>query len=136
MLQHDRFDITEGNDLAKSNKSKECMIYHYWFFNHGFKFHDSVHNDCHDLTMLSVNISDITIITVKNNDYCIIHNISKSEVINLLESAVLEKSGYIQKNIILILSLFKTSVFLFFVFCLFFCSVYIKWLILWTSISL
>ena len=41
--------------------------------------------------MLSVNISDITVITVENVDYrCIIHNISKSEAINLLKSSVLE----------------------------------------------
>ena len=41
---------------------------------------------CHDLTRLSVNISDITIITVKMFDYrCIIHSIRKSEVINLLK---------------------------------------------------
>ena len=45
--------------------------------------------------MLSVNISDITIITVKNVDYrCVIHNISRSEAINLLESSVLEDRGY------------------------------------------
>ena len=45
------------------------MICHYWFFNHGFKFEDSVFDGCHNLTMISVNISDITIITVKNVDY-------------------------------------------------------------------
>ena len=40
--------------------------------------------------MICLNKSDITITTVKNVDYgCIIHTISKSEVINLLESAVL-----------------------------------------------
>ena len=56
------------------------MISHYCLFNHGFKFQDYVCNGCHDLTMLSVNISDIVIITIKNVDYyCIIHNISKSE---------------------------------------------------------
>ena len=44
------------------------------------------------VVMTCLNISDITII--KNVDYrCIIHNISKSEAINLLESAVLEKHG-------------------------------------------
>ena len=37
-------------------------------FNHGVKFQDSVCNGCHDLTMLSVNISDIAIITAKNVD--------------------------------------------------------------------
>ena len=72
------------------------MICHYFFFNHGFKFQDSVSNGCHDLKMLSVNISDSTIITVKNVDYhCIIHNISKSEASKLLKNSVLEYLGYI-----------------------------------------
>ena len=44
----------------------------------------------------SVNIKDIAIITVKNVDYrCIIHNISKSEAIDLLKNAVLENRKYI-----------------------------------------
>ena len=72
------------------------MICHYWFFNHGFKFQDSVCNGCLDLTILSVNISDIAIITVKDVDCCcIIHNISKSEAINLLKNSVLDDRGYI-----------------------------------------
>ena len=51
---------------------------------------------CLDLTISAVNISDITIITAKNVDYCcIIHSISKSEAINLLD--VLEKRVYIKK---------------------------------------
>ena len=62
------------------------MICHYWVFNHGFKFHNSVCHGCHDVTMLSVNISDIAIITIKNVDYpCIIPNISNSKAINLLK---------------------------------------------------
>ena len=69
MLQYDRTDIREGIDLAKSNNSKEFMICHYWFFNHVFEFQNSVCNGCHDLTMLSVSISDIAIITIKNVDY-------------------------------------------------------------------
>ena len=72
------------------------MICHYCFFNHGFKFQDSICNGCHDLTMLSLNIRDTAVITVKNVDYhCIIHNISKSEAINLLENSVLQDRGYI-----------------------------------------
>ena len=48
--------------------------------------------------MLSVNISDIAIIIIKNVDYrCMIHNISKSEAINLLENWVFEDRGYITK---------------------------------------
>ena len=83
MLYYDRIDISEGIDLTKSKRNKECMISYYWLYNHGFKFQDSVWNGCHDLTILSVNISDIAIITVKNVDCCcIIHNISKSKAIN------------------------------------------------------
>ena len=96
MLYHDRIDIREGADPTKSNKSIERMICHYWFFNHGFNLQDTVCKDCYDLAMLSVNISDIAIITIKNVDYrCIIHNISKSEAINLLENSVLEDRRYI-----------------------------------------
>ena len=36
---------------------------------HGFDFLGHVSDDCHDLTMLSVNISKIATITVKNVDY-------------------------------------------------------------------
>ena len=44
--------------------------------------------------MLSVNISNIAIITVKNADCsCVIHNISKSKAINLLRNFVLDDCG-------------------------------------------
>ena len=96
MPYHDRIDISEGIDHTKSNKSKACMICHNWIFNHRFKFQDSVCNGCHDLTMLSVDISDIAIITIKSVDYhCIIHNICKSEAINSLNNSVLEDRGYV-----------------------------------------
>ena len=112
MLYYNRIDSRKVIDLGKSNNSKECMICHYFFFKHGFEFQFSVCNGGHDLSVLCINISDIATITVKNVDYCcIIHNISKSEAINLLENSVLEDREYIKK-IVLILNLFKT-VFLF-----------------------
>ena len=98
MLYYDRIGISKLTDLAKSNNNKECMICHFWFLNDGFKFQISVCNGCHDLTMSSVNISDIAIIVGKNVDYlCIIYNISKSEATNLLKDSVLEDRGYIKK---------------------------------------
>ena len=65
MLYDDRIDFREVIDPAKSNNSKECMVRHYRYFNHRFNFRNSIFNGCHDLTMLGVNISDITIVTVK-----------------------------------------------------------------------
>ena len=70
MLYYDTIDISEGIDPTKSNKSREWMIYHYFFFNHAFKSEDYVFNDCHDLPILSINISDIANMTVKNVDCC------------------------------------------------------------------
>ena len=75
------------------------MICHYWFFNDGFKFRDYVCNGCHDLTMLSVNISDIAIIIFKGIGYrCIFYDINKSEAIISLENSALEDRGYLKKN--------------------------------------
>ena len=95
MLYYDKIDISEGIGSGRSNNSKEGMICHYWFFNQGYEFKDSVCNVYHDLRMLNVNFGDITIITVKNIDcQCIIHKVSKSEAINLLKNSVLEDRGY------------------------------------------
>ena len=32
MLEHERIDISEGIDINKTNKSKECMLCHYSHF--------------------------------------------------------------------------------------------------------
>ena len=81
MLYNERIVISKGIACNKSDTSKESMICHYWFFNPGFKFQDSVCNGCHDLVILCLNISNIAIITVKNVGYCCIIQNSKSEVI-------------------------------------------------------
>ena len=100
--------------LLKSNNSKKCMICHYWFSNHGFE--DFVCNGCHDLKMLSGNISDIAIITVKNVDYhCIIHNISKSEAINLSKNLFLKIVGIWKKHCLKFQSIQDDFFFFFFV---------------------
>ena len=88
MLYCDRNDLSEGIYPTKSNRSKECMICRYWFFNRGFKFQDSVCRGCHDLTILYLIISDIAIITVENVDYrFIIHNINNSEAIKFIQKS-------------------------------------------------
>ena len=72
---------------------KECDIFHYWYFlNYSFKFQPNFWNGCHDLLMLSMNLSDIGILNIKGSDYhCIISLISKKKVINLMENADLDK---------------------------------------------
>ena len=83
------FDAFEGTNVNKTSASKECDIFHYWYFlNYGFKFQPNVCNRCHDLLMMSMNLSDIAILRIKVCDYrCIISLISKNEVINLMQNA-------------------------------------------------
>ena len=45
-------------------KNARCLLL--LVLNYAFKFHYSLWNGYHDLTMLSVNISNIAIMTVKN----------------------------------------------------------------------
>ena len=95
MLYFDRIDVSEGIVINKTSESKECDICHYWYFlNKGFKFQPNVCNGCHDLLIMSMNLSDITILKIKCFDYrCIISGISKNEAINLLRKIDLtEKS--------------------------------------------
>ena len=96
MLYYDRIDFSEGIDVNKRSKSKECNIYHYYYFlDKGDNFQPHVCNRCHDLVMISMNLSDTSILNIKGAYYCcIISRISKSEGIKLMQNIDLtEKSG-------------------------------------------
>ena len=91
-----RIDISEGTDVDKTSESKDCDIYQFWYFlNNSFKFQPNVCNRCHNLLMISMNLSDIAILNIKGSDYrCIISLISKNEAIKLRQNVNLsEKSG-------------------------------------------
>ena len=96
MLYFDRIQDSEGVDINKTSTLKECDICHYWYFlNYSFKFQTNVCNRCHDLLMMSLNLSDIAIINIKGSNYhCIVSLISKVVAIILMQNADLtEKSG-------------------------------------------
>ena len=86
MLYFDRNDVSERIDVNKTSKAKKCDVCNHWYFlNKGFKFQPYICNRCHDLLMMSMNLSDIAILKIENADYCcIITEISKSEAIKLL----------------------------------------------------
>ena len=88
--------IYEGIKVYKASTSKERNVCHYWYFlNYSFKFQPNVCNRCHDLLMMSMNLSDIAILNIKVFDYrCIISLISKYEAVKLMQKADLtEKTG-------------------------------------------
>ena len=96
MLYFDRIDVSEGIDVNEISASKEFDVCHYcYFLSKGLKFQPNVCTRCHDLLIISMNLSDIAILNVKGFDYrCIISGISKNEAINLVQNAGLTgKSG-------------------------------------------
>ena len=96
ILHYNKIDVSERIDVNKTSESKKCNICHYWYFlDKGFKFQSYVCNGCHDLSMISMSLSDIAILNIKSCDYShIISRISKSEAINLIQNIDLtEKIG-------------------------------------------
>ena len=75
-------------DVNKLSASKECIICHYcYILDKVFKLQPYVCNGCHDVSMMSMNPSNIAILTIPGIDYrCIINWISKSEGLNLLQN--------------------------------------------------
>ena len=88
-------DISERIDVNEINETKECGIYHYWYFSDKrFKFQPDVCNDCHDVLMMSTNLSNIAILNLLSADYCcIIRRISKSVAINMMQNIDLTKKS-------------------------------------------
>ena len=92
MLQYERIDVSERIDINKSDKSKECMICHYWYFKYiGHKDEPYVCNGCHDLSMVVYNLKNFMIFNIKDVDYrCYVFNMSKNDAIELLNNSSLD----------------------------------------------
>ena len=96
MLEYGRIDISEGTDINKTNKSKECKLFHCWYFKDiGFKYELYLSNDFHGLLQKVVNFNNIAIIYVKGSAYRIkFWYISKDDAINIMNnSSLIDKMG-------------------------------------------
>ena len=91
MLQYERIDISDRIGINISNKSKKCMIGHYWYFNNiDYKFELYVCNGCRDISMMAYELKSIVILNVKGVDYrCILWNMTKNDAINTLGNSKL-----------------------------------------------
>ena len=96
MLQYEKVDVSEGIDLNRSDKSKGCIICHFWYFNNiGYKYQPHVCNRCHDLSMMVHDLNYFMILNIKGIDYnrCYVFNMSKNHAVNLLNSSMLDNKG-------------------------------------------
>ena len=96
MLEYDRIDISEGIDTNKTSASKGCNICHYWYFlDKNFNYEPYLCNECHDLMQKAMSFNDVTIVSIKGNDYRIhFWYMSKNDAIVLMTNSYLkDKNG-------------------------------------------
>ena len=81
MLKYDRIDISEGIDVDKTDRSRECMFCHYWYFlNKKFSYGPYTCDGCDDLVQRSTDFKNIVIVHITKNEYRIyFQHISKHE---------------------------------------------------------
>ena len=81
--------------LLKVRTEKDDLC-HYWYFEHVLKFQKSVFHGFHDMLILSLDINDVSTITVESiDDLFNISDISKSNAVHLLENLVLHNRDFI-----------------------------------------
>ena len=96
MLEFDRIDISEGIDINKTNKSKECMLCHYWYFlDKNFSYGPYLCDGCYNIMQKSINFKNIAIVHVKKSAYRIYFlYMSKCEAKKLMNNSNLsDKKG-------------------------------------------
>ena len=88
MLYYDRIDVSKWIDVnKKTNQKSVIFVIIGIFWKKGFKFQTNVCNRYHHLLMMSMSLSNIYILNVKNDDYCcIVKIISKRETMKLLQN--------------------------------------------------
>ena len=68
MLEYDRIDISKGVDVNNTNLSKECDIFHYWYFKDtDFKCENYLSNGCHDLMQKAMSFNNVAVVFVKGS---------------------------------------------------------------------
>ena len=68
MLKYDKIDITEGIDVDKTNKSKECMFCHYWYYlDKNFSDGPCTCDSCYNIVQKSTDFKNIAIVLVKKS---------------------------------------------------------------------
>ena len=88
-MYYDRFDVSEGIDVNKTDSSYECKIYHCnYFFTLNFSFHPNPCHGCHDLLQKATSLIKLQLFSIKGNAYRIhIWSLSKNEAIRMMKKS-------------------------------------------------
>ena len=70
MLEYERIDISDEIDVGMTNKSKECMLCHYWYFlDKNFSYGPYLCDGCYNIMQKSNIFKNIAIAHVKKSAY-------------------------------------------------------------------
>ena len=101
MLKYDKIGITEGIDVDKNNKSRECKFCHYWYYlNTNFSYGPFACDGCYNIVQKSTDFKNIAIVHVKKSA-CRIYfkDISKHKAKKLMNTFdLIGKTGDIYCN--------------------------------------
>ena len=96
MLEYYKIDIFEGIDVNKTDKSKECMLCHYWYFlDENFSYGPYLCDGCYNIMQKSNNFKNIAVVHIKKSAYRIYFlDMSKREAKKLMvNSNLINKKG-------------------------------------------
>ena len=96
MLEYGRIDVSEGIDVNKTNKLKECRLCHYWYFlEKNFSYGPYLCDGCYNIIQKSNDFKNTAIVHVKKSVYRIYFlYMSKCEAkILMTNSNLIDKKG-------------------------------------------
>ena len=96
MLEYERIDISGGIDVDMSDKSKECMLCHYWcFLDKNFSYGPYLCDGCYNVVQKCNKLKNIAIVHVKKSAYGIYFlYLSEREAKKLMtNSNLIDKKG-------------------------------------------
>ena len=69
MLEYEKIDISDGIDVNKTDKSKECMLSYFWYFiDKNFSYGPYLCNGCYNITQKPVDLKILLLLTL--NKWC------------------------------------------------------------------
>ena len=98
MLKHDKINISEGIDINKTGKSKECMLCHYWYFlDKSFTYEPYLCDGCYDIMQKANNFKNIAVVHIKQSAYRIYFlGMTNNEVKKLMKNSnLIDKKGFL-----------------------------------------
>ena len=70
MLVSEKIDLSDGIDVDMSNRSKECIFSHYWYFlDKSFSYERYLCDGCYNMMQKCNKLKNIAIVHIKESVY-------------------------------------------------------------------